>query len=131
MKNIKIEKKLVGDKFWFKVAYVNVEGSKGAKPYTDKGSEEAIEGIVQSWEDIAVLKVTPKVPFKFGYVHGRIINYLKSNIETDDEGRFGVHIGDDKVTFFVIPTAFDMVLTLELVARVKLDDSNYKNLPLY
>jgi hypothetical protein len=131
MRNIKIEKSFVGHDYWPGVAFLDVKGKPEAKDFPKDGTEEEMEKVIQSWKDIAVLKVSPKIQFKFGYVQGNAFHYLKETIEVNDDGKFAVRVGDNDIRFFVLPSSLDCDLKLELVEQTKENDKKYKDLPLY
>lgn len=130
MRNIKIEKQFVGHEYWPNVAFVDVKGIPEAEEFPRDVSEEEEEKVIQGWKNIAVLKVTPDVPFKFGYTVGEAFHYLKETIESE-EGMFGVRVGNGDVRFFVLPVALDQDLSLELVEITSEDDLKYSDLSLY
>lgn len=130
MKNIKIEKNLIGDKFWPAVSFVDVSGQPNTKKYPEGLSTQETEKVIQTWENVAVLEVTPNIPFKFGYIHGNSIHYLTEVIETKDS-KFAVRIGDDNVRFFVLPNSLDRNISLKVLEITKEVNENYRDLPLY
>jgi hypothetical protein len=131
MKNLKIAKGFVGHEFWPGVAFVDVEGRPSAEKFPRDETEQQMENVIQSWNEIVILRASPTVPFKFGYTQGNAFHYLKEIIEVDSEGRFGVRIGDGKVRFFVLPTTLDQDMKLEIVEITKETDPKYPELPLY
>lgn len=130
MRNIKLEQQLDGDEHWPYIATLKVAGDPSASPVPDGVTQPELESIIQTWDNIAVLQITPNVAAYFGFIIDDHAQYLNVPIETED-GKFGVHIGDSDVTF--IAFAADKVTrpTLELVERVAINDEKYKSLPLY
>ena len=130
MRNIKLEQQLDGDEHWPYIATLKVTGNPAAAPVPENTSQPELENIIQAWDDIAVLKMTPETEAHFGFMIDDHAQYLNVPIQTED-GKFGVHIGDSDVTFFVFATDKTTRPTLELVERVKIDDARYETLPLY
>lgn len=130
MRNIKTEKKMAGHEFWPAVAIVKVKGDPTAKKFPEEKAQPERETVVQTWQKVAVLKVTPKIPFKVGYIHGRAVHFLNVPVETED-GAFGMRIGDDDVEFFVLPVDLSTELKLEVVEETVENNPKYRNLPLY
>ncbi len=130
MRNIKLEQKLANDEHWPNMATVRVEASSTASPFAPDITHPELEEVIQSWHEIAVLKVTPGVEFYFGFIAGDKMQFLNTPIETEKEA-FGVHIGGDDVTYFVFATDMKTRLNLEISDRVNIDDPRYKTLPLY
>ncbi len=130
MRNIKLERSLDADEFWPVMAMVTVTGSQLAAPITEGMAQPQLEEVIQSWSEIAVLKVTPNVECHFGFMIENHAQFLNTPVETED-GKFGVHIGDSDSTFLVFAKDMKTKLTLELVDRVDINDQNYATLPLY
>jgi len=130
MRNIKLEQNLAGDEHWPYMATLTVTGNPAAAPVPTDATQPELEEIIQTWDEIAVLKITPDIEALFGFIIDDHAQYLNIPIETE-EGKFGVHIGDSDVTFFVFAKDTTTRPTLELVERVSLNDERYETLPLY
>lgn len=131
MRNVKIEKNFVGHEYWPNIAFVDVKGREEATDFPKDGTEEEMEKVIQTWNDVAILKVLPNVSFKFGYTQGNVFHYLKESIKVTNDGMFAVRIGDGNIRFFVLPALLDCDMKLELIEQTKESDSKYKDLPLY
>jgi len=130
MKNIKIEKNLVGDAWWRGAAMIEIKGDPSAAAFPSNVSAEEKEKIIQSWKTVAVFKITKNIPFYIGFQSDNYIGFLKSLIETED-GKFGMRIGRDNVKFFAFDPKFENDLQLELSEITTEDNPSYLNLPLY
>lgn len=130
MKNIKLEQQLDGDEHWPFMATVRVPGNKSAAPIPADATQPETEAIIQSWESVAVLRVKATSEVYFGFLIDDHMQYLNVPVQVRD-GRFGVHVGDSDVIFFVFEKDMHSRPTLELVEVTTLDDPNYPNLPLY
>lgn len=130
MRNIKLERNLDNDEYWPHITTLKVSGSSSAAPIPTGTTQPDLENIIQSWTDIAVLKVSPITEFYFGFMLTDQAQFLNVPIETED-GKFGVHIGDSDITFLVFAKDMHTQLTIELVDRVNVDDERYPSLPLY
>ncbi|MEK7447788.1 MAG: hypothetical protein AAB632_03310 [Patescibacteria group bacterium] len=130
MRDMKKDKNLINKKHWPKIPIVKIKSIEGAKKLTSGLSMEEGEKIVVSWKDIAVLKVSPKTPFYLGFMVGSHCQFLKYDTETEN-GMFGMRIGGENVSFFVLPKDLETEMRLELVEMVKIDHPKYKNLSLY
>lgn len=132
MRDLKTEKQLAGDEFWTKIPLIVVPGDPTAKAFPEGVSQEAGEKIVQTWNRIAVLKVSPvDVPALFGFMAGDHVQYMNVPVETDKDGRLGVRVGDGDVRFFLLPQDHKQPLTMELVEVAEQDNPNYQTMPLY
>jgi hypothetical protein len=130
MRNIKLEQNLDGDEHWPFITTLKVAGSSTATPVPDGATQPDLENVIQSWNDIAVLNVTPETEFYFGFMIDDQSQFLNIPIATED-GKFGVHVGNSDVVFLVFAKDMKTKLTLELVDRVDVNDENYQSLPLY
>lgn len=130
MRNIKLEQRLDGDEFWPVMATVTVTGNYLAAPITDDMVQPQLEEVIQSWNEIAVLKITPAVECHFGFMIENHTQFLNTPVETED-GKFGVHIGDSDTTFLVFAKDMKAKVKLELINRVDINDERYATLPLY
>lgn len=131
MRNIKLEKNLIGPEWWPHIPVVEVEVDIKAKKLDLNLSVEEKEKILQGWEKVAVLKVEPKeASFKVGFIVENHIQILNSNVETSD-GRFGMRLGSEKVKFIVVPNDLNKELKMALTNITDEKDEEYKDLPLY
>lgn len=130
MRDIKKEKNLIGKENWPKIPIVKVEGIKSAKRLGPDLSMKEGKKIVVSWKDIVVLKVSPEIPFFLGFIVGSHCQFLKFNTETEN-GMFGMRIGGEDVSFFVLSKDLETEINLKFVEMTKIDNPKYKDLPLY
>lgn len=130
MINFKIKQNLDGDEHWPGLAWVLVKGDKSEKPFPAGASQVMAEEIVQSWQQIAVLEVTPDIDVYFGFMTDGPAYFLNVPVQRKN-GRFGVHLGDGDVRFFVIPKDLKARPELKLVDVVSVSDPAYADLPLY
>ncbi len=131
MIDIKTRNNWQGDAFWTKVGHVTVPASGGATIPVGADQLEA-EKTVQTWHKVAVLRARPCRGVFIGYItkgepH---ISYLNELIETQEE-LFGMRIGDNDVTFFLLARDPKTDTCLELVEVVEQNDARYATLPLY
>lgn len=128
MINYKVKHNLTGSENWPNFSTVFVEGNPEAQDVSSAESSEEKERIIQSWDNIAVLKATAEKPtdFYFGFYNQAVISYLKHEFTTDLE--FGVRIGSEDINFFVIPKEWGSPMELELVEKTKEDDPKYEDL---
>lgn len=130
MRNIKLDQQLTSDEYWPTIPTVKVSGSPTAAQIPEGMQQPETEKIIQSWRDIAVLQTTPGVEIFFGFIINGHVELLNVPIETQ-EGKFGVHLGHDDITFFVLPKDLRSLLTLQLVEVTHIDNMQYSQLPLY
>lgn len=130
MRNIKLEQNLDGDEHWPHMATVQVAGNPSAAPVAAGTAQPELETVIQSWNEIAVLRVSPDVEFYFGFMIDDQAQFLNVPVQTR-EGALGVHIGDADVTYFAFAKDMSTSLNLELVERVDQNDEHYADLPLY
>ncbi len=131
MKNIKIEKNLVGEEWWKDFPAVFIEGDARAAELPKDLSQAEKEAIIQSWKTVAILKASPSnIPFHVGFAVEGLVQFLKFPLETA-EGMFGMRVGGGNVTFFVFPADLSASMKLELIEVTEEDDSRYENIPLY
>lgn len=130
MRNVKIEQGLDGDQHWPFIATLTIEGNPDSPPIIEGMTQFEIEDIIQSWEEIAVFKITPDVETYFGFIVDGRAQYLNVPVETED-GKFGVHIGDRDVTYITFTKDMITRPTLGLVERTTIHDAKYATLPLY
>lgn len=131
MKNIKMEKRLVGPGWWRGTFAVEVQGDPNAAAIKAGLNQEEKEKVVQSWRTIAVLEVEPNNSRCYvGFISGTYIGVLKYPLETLD-GRFGMRVGPGDVKFFAFDPNLESEIRLRLTEVTKEDDPRYQNLPLY
>jgi hypothetical protein len=130
MKNIKLEKGLLGPDWWKRCIAVAVPGARDADPLPPDIPKEEKEKIIQGWKTVAVLQGDASKPFWVGFLAGDEVWILKYEVETLD-GKFGMRIGGDEVRFFATDPALENSIQLSLVEIVQEDDSRYADLPLY
>lgn len=131
MRNIKIEKTLIGSDWWKSTSTVEAQGDPNAAVLPKGLNQEEKEKMIQSWKSIAILEVNPKnVPFYIGFKNGSYLAILKCPIETEN-GRFGMRIGRSDVEFFVIDKNLEKEIKLNLVEIATESDMKYQELPLY
>jgi hypothetical protein len=124
-----MEKRTIG---WIGIPAVHIEGDPHATPWNADASETERRDIIDSWRQIAVLAVVPdrrECFLGFRNFAGEMMRTTKA-IEPDSMGRFGVRIGNEDVTFFVL-TVEDSGTELVHLETVELDDFNHPTLPLY
>lgn len=130
MRNVKLEQHLDGDEHWPFLAFVTVPGNTAASPIPAGSSQPEAEAIIQSWESIAVLRVKPSVEVYFGFKIVDHAQFLNVPIVTQD-GKFGVHVGDSDIDFFVFAKDMRTRPSLELVEITSINNPDYADLPLY
>lgn len=130
MKNVKLEHDLKGKPQWPNFGAVTVDGDPAAEKLLPGLSDSEKEAIIQSWKSVAILRVTPNVPIRLGFMAAGHAEFLKTPITAVD-GLLGVHIGPKDTTFLAIPDDHKTPTQLELVEVTALDDSKYPDLPLY
>ena len=130
MKDMKKDKNLIGPENWPKIPIVEIKGVKEAKKLDSKMSMEEGEKVLKSWEDIAVLKASPDIPFYVGFIAGNHSQFLKYDTETAG-GMFGMRVGPEDVKFFILPKDLKTEMNLELVEMTAIDNPKYQDLPLY
>jgi len=130
MRNYKVEKNLVGSENWLNTSFVSVKGVPDQKSVseTKEGSER--EEVIQSWNNIAVMRVTSENPTKFfiGFFNNKTSQYLKHELTTDLE--FGMRIGPDDINFMVLPVNAGDKVSLELIEQTTEADPKYTDLIL-
>jgi hypothetical protein len=131
MLDIKTQNNLAGDEWWVKIGAVAVWGNPSAQAMPTGATQAEGEQTVQTWQRVAVLDVGPDAPeFYVGFLVGEHSQFMRSAVQTDD-GKFGMHVGDGDVTFYVIPTDLQTSLQLKLVEVTDMSDSRYDELPIY
>ncbi len=133
MKLRKIELKLEGDEYWPKLTMVHVPGSAVAKPIPEGASQSEKEDVIKSWDQAAVLRVTPadgKALVGF-WVDSEHCQYLNVPVETTGDGLFAMRIGDAAIDFFIVPEDHKTNYQLELVAVTNTENPEYAAVPLY
>lgn len=106
---------------WVKDAQVYING------------DQKVQAERTSWQQVAVLEVSPgNVPFLIGWRTGQFdAAEFYSEAIRPLQKRFGMKIGDEGVWFVARPIDSRTPLVIELIDIVRMDDSNYSNLPLY
>lgn len=133
MKLRKIEHKLEGDKYWPKLPIVHVQGSSSAQEIPQGASQPEAEEVIRSWQQAAVLRVTPadsKALIGF-WIDAGHCQYLNEPVETTEAGLFAMRIGKDDVDFFIVPQDHQTNYQLELVEVTSIDNPKYAPVPLY
>jgi hypothetical protein len=74
--------------------------------------------------------MSPEVPFRVGYKTGDDMQFFETPGQTHD-GRFGMRVGVDAITFFVIPEDLASDIQLHLVEFTRQDDEKYTDVPLF
>ncbi|EKE28847.1 MAG: hypothetical protein ACD_3C00003G0001 [uncultured bacterium (gcode 4)] len=130
MQNIKIIKNLIWESFWPHITSVLVKWIPEEKEIPSDLSTEEKEEIIQSWDNIAVLRVKCNNPVKFyfGFSNLSVIQYLKYEFSTDME--FWVRVGPDDIRFFVFPVDLESEISLELIEITNENNDKYKDLIL-
>jgi hypothetical protein len=133
MKLRKIELGLEGNEFWPKLSIVQVAGVPEAAPLPNGLPQKEAEEIIRSWDQAAILKITPAdngalVGF---WISDKACQYLNVPVETTDEGLFAMKIGNGDVSFFVVPRNHETNYTLELIEVTGVDNPAYANVNLY
>ncbi len=130
MKNVKLEEQLVGPAHWSKFGIVTVPGDPQAQELRPDIEQPAKEDVIQSWQMVAVLRVTTSVPIRLGFIAGNHAEFLIDPVMRLD-GLIGVHVGPKETTFAVWPEDNSSETNLELVEVTTLDDARYPDLPVY
>ena len=130
MRNIKLEKNLIGKEWWKGANTVHISGIEGLKPYSSELSDMENEEIMRGWQTVAVLEVKRDAPFQVGFFSKGAMWILKEPIATLD-GKFGMRIGDGDVDFFAIDFIVQEAVQLTLLETVRENDLRYTDLPLY
>lgn len=129
MINYKLDHNLTGGEHWPALTTVFVEGVEDATLLPNKKiKKEEKEKIIQSWENVAVLRATSNQPTQFyiGFYNQNAISYLKHEFSTNLD--FGMRRGPDDVNFFVFPKDLTTPIKLELVILTTEDDPKYTEL---
>ena len=129
MQNVKLAKGLVGQPPWHRLGVLSVAGDPGAAKLPPDANEQDKEAVIQSWQQVAVLRVVAEGPVRLGFIANGHAEFLAEPISTAD-GLFGVHLGPHDTTFVVWPESPNPT-SLELVARTEVSDPTYPDLPLY
>lgn len=130
MKNIKLEKNLVGSEWWKSTFAVPVEGDPNAAELPKGLAQEEKEKIIQSWTTVAVLEVKGSVSPLLGFMSKNYVGMLKEPLQTD-EGKFGVRIGREAVWFFILDKNLETEPSLKLLEITTIENPQYNELPLY
>lgn len=130
MRNFKLERGLAAKSHWPHLGTVTIAGDDSAKVLPPGLSDEEKEEIVQSWQKVAVLKVTTDILVRLMFAIGDHAEFLRDPIITRD-GLFGVHVGPQETRFIVFPDDGDSQTRLELIRVTTQVDPDYPDLPLY
>ncbi len=128
--DLKTSHNLASDEHWPIMPVVTVPGDTAAGAMPLGATQLQGERVVQSWQRIAVLEVTPAQGAYVGFMAGDHLQFMNVPVELK-YGRFGVRVGDGNVKFFVIPVDLHTRLELKLVAVARMDDPQFEGLPLY
>lgn len=130
MRNYKEEENLLGKENWPEIESVLVEGISDQNKITPGLSDEEKRAIINSWNKVAVIKVTAKekTPFFAGFSTKNKIQFLKHAFETDL--KYGMRVGVDDIRFFAIPIDLNKKLEVELIEITDTNDKNYSDLIL-
>lgn len=130
MRNFKLEKNLTGDSYWPNISFVSVKGISGQESAAGIEDSSEREKIIQTWNNIAVMKATSEKPTEFflGFFKDKKCQYLKHEFTTDME--FGMRIGSEDVNFFVFPKDLNTPIKLEIIEQTKENDPKYSDLIL-
>lgn len=133
MKLRKIELKLEGDVHWPKLPIVHVDGLSSAKEIPQGASQPEAEEVIRSWQQAAVLRVTPADGRALAgfWLDADRCQYLNQPVETTADGLFAMRVGKENVDFFIIPQDHQTNYQLELVEVTGIDNPKYDNVPLY
>jgi len=130
MRNIKLEKNLIGKAWWKGSKAVEVSGVAEAQHFPASLPEDEKEKIIQSWNTIAIFETSFPKPFQIAFFRENEVWILKFPIETLD-GKFGMRIGKHDIKFFAIDSSFLEPVQLSLVEITNEDNPRYSDLPLY
>lgn len=130
MRNYKMEKNLSGDEYWLDISFVSIKGVPGQQSVSEIKDSSEREPIIQTWNNIAVMKAMSEKPTKFyvGFLKSKRNQYLKHEFITDLE--FGMRIGPEDVNFFVLPLNLKDKINLELIKLTTENDPEYPDLIL-
>jgi hypothetical protein len=130
MRNYKIEMNLGGASNWPNISFVAVRGVAGKESVSSIKDSDEREKIIQTWNNIAVMKATSEKPTKFfvGFFKEKRFQYFKHAFATNFE--FGMRVGPEDVKFFVLPVNLEDKIKLELLDQTAEDDPKYTDLTL-
>lgn len=130
MINYKIKYNLIGEQNWPEIPSILLEGIKKEPNITLETPKDSQEPIIQSWKNIAVIKVSAENQTKFyiGFSNMGTIRYLKHPFETNLD--FGMRVGNDAVRIIVVPLDLETILKIELVEITEETDPKYSDLPV-
>jgi hypothetical protein len=130
MRDIKTEQSLAGDEYWPIIPMVTVSGDSKASAIPVDATQPEGEKVIQTWQRVAVLEVTPAAQVYLGFVAGDHMQFMNVLVELVD-GKFGVRVGDGQVKFFIIPQDLKSRLELKLVEVTDMSNEKYSTLPVY
>lgn len=107
---------------WPKMGYVDVlSGPKASKKNSTTQEDNSM---------VVILEVVPNISFYIGYksIDGM---YLSSNKITLDDGKFGMKLGADDVSFFAFSEDMQSTIKLSLVEYSNISNPKYKNLVVF
>lgn len=130
MINYKIEKNLGEDEYWPDISFVLVRGVPEQESVSKINDSSEREKIIQTWNNVAVMKATSDKPTKFfvGFLKDKKCRYFKHEFTTDM--KFGMRVGPEDVNFFVLPVDFEDKVKLEFVEKTTESNSKYADLIL-
>ena len=130
MINFKLEQNLTGDENWPNISFVHIKGISGQDSVLEIKDSSEREKIIQTWNNIAVMKATSDKPTKFyiGFLKSNRSQYLKHEFTTDME--FGMRVGPEDVNFLVLPVNSEDKVNLELIEQAAETDPKYPDLIL-
>lgn len=125
-----MEKGLSGDEKWPNISFVSIRGIPNQKSVSEIKDDSEQEPIIQTWNNIAVMKATSEKPIKFyiGFLKNNRSQYLKHEFTTDME--FGMRAGPEDVNFLVLPVNLEDKINLELIELTIETDPKYPDLIL-
>lgn len=130
MKNYKIEKGLLGVVNWPRISMVSAKGIPTAAKLVSTNTEDENEKIIQSWNNVLVMRATSDQPIEFfiGFYKNDKIVFLKHAFKTNLD--FAMRLASYDVNFFVLPTDLASVIKLEIIEKTTVDDPKYSDLIL-
>jgi hypothetical protein len=130
MRNYKIERNLGGDEYWPDISFISVKGVLEQKSASKINDSFEREKIIQTWDNVAVMKATSDKPTKFliAFLKDNKSRYFKQEFTTDME--FGMRIGPEDVNFMALPLNLEDKINLELIEITTEADPKYPDLIL-
>lgn len=130
MRDIKSKLNVASDDFWPFMPIVNIPGNKEAQNIPEGATQQQAEAVIKTWQKIAILEVTPDIEVYVGFISGEHSQFLNVTVQKQD-GKFGMRLGHQDISFFVIPKDLKSRPTLKLVEIASIDEPKYTDLPLY